>query len=246
MFNQLFKPAHSLGAAFGLVAALTFPMAAQAQGADAPPELLNATQLWLNQAVAAVRTSESGPLRMEVLVGALDSRLKLASCAKVEPYLPPGTRLWGKTRLGVRCLEGASRWNVFLPVTVSAYGPAWVIKGNVASGSVLTESDAMVTEVNWAEEASPIMSQSSQWVGQVAARGLSTGQALRQSMIRPAQAFQSGTQVRVVAKGVGFQIAADGQAISAGVVGQPARVRMSNGRVMSGTVLDNRTVMLEL
>ncbi len=246
MFNSLFRPAFALGSTFGLVMALVSPMEAQAQGMDAKPEFLDATQRWLDDAVAGVRTSESAPLRMEVTVGALDSRLKLASCAKVEPYLPPGTRLWGKTRLGLRCLEGASRWNVFLPVTISAYGPAWVVKGSVASGSVLTESDAMETEVDWAEESSPIMSKPSQWVGQVASRTLSTGQALRQGMIRPAQAFQAGTQVRVVAQGAGFQITSDGQAVSAGVVGQPARVRMSNGRVMSGVVLDSRTVLLAL
>lgn len=246
MFNSLFRPAFALGATCGLVMALVSPMEAQAQAMDAKPEFLDATQRWLDDAVAGVRTSESAPLRMEVTVGALDSRLKLASCAKVEPYLPPGTRLWGKTRLGLRCLEGASRWNVFLPVTISAYGPAWVIKGSVASGSVLTESDALETEVDWAEESSPIMSKPSQWVGQVAARTLSTGQALRQGMIRPAQAFQAGTQVRVVAQGAGFQITGDAQAVSAGVVGQPARVKMSNGRVMSGVVLDNRTVMLAL
>jgi flagella basal body P-ring formation protein FlgA len=246
MFNNFFQPAGVIGATLGLALTLMSPMVAQAQEPDARPEFLSATQLWLSDAVAAVQTSELGPLRMQVAVGALDSRLKLAPCAKVEPYLPPGTRLWGKTRLGLRCLDGASRWNVFLPVTISAFGPAWVIKGSVASGAVLTESDAMETEVDWAEESSPIMSNPSQWVGQVAARALSTGQALRQSMVRPAQVFQAGTQVRVVAQGAGFQITSDGQAISAGVVGQPARVRMSNGRVMSGVVLDNRTVMLAL
>lgn len=246
MFNRFFRLVYAVGAVFGLVFALVLPTGVHAQDADAKPEFLDATQRWLDAAVAAVRTSEPGILRMEVAVGALDSRLKLAPCAKVEPYLPPGTRLWGKTRLGLRCLEGTSRWNVFLPITISAYGPAWVIKGSVTSGSVLTESDAMETEVDWAEESSPVMSQPSQWVGQVATRMLSTGQALRQSMIRPAQAFQAGTQVRVVAQGVGFQITGDGQAVSVGVVGQPARVRMSNGRVMSGVVLDSRTVLLAL
>lgn len=246
MLNKFLKPACVLGATAGLVTALTFSVDVQAQDTQAKPEFLDSTQAWLNEAVAAASTSDAGPLRMEVVVGSLDSRLKLAPCARVEPYLPPGTRLWGKTRLGLRCLEGPSRWNVFLPVTISAYGPAWVIKGSVASGSVLTESDAMQTEMDWAQESSPIMSNPAQWVGQVTTRMLSTGQALRQNMIRPAQAFQAGTQVRVVAQGAGFQITADGQAMSAGVVGQPARVRMSNGRVMSGTVLDNRTVILAL
>jgi flagella basal body P-ring formation protein FlgA len=65
-------------------------------------------------------------------------------------------------------------------------------------------------------------------------------------MVRPAQVFQAGAQVRVLAGGVGFQITADGQALSAGVVGQLTRVRMDNGRVMSGTVLDARTVKLDI
>ena len=69
---------------------------------------------------------------------------------------------------------------------------------------------------------------------------------MRQGMIKPAQVFQAGTQVRVVAQGSGFQVTSDGQALSAGVVGQAARVRMDNGRVMSGIVLDGRTVKLEL
>jgi flagella basal body P-ring formation protein FlgA len=133
-----------------------------------------------------------------------------------------------------------------LPVTVKAYGSAWVIKSNVAPGAVLTEADAMEAEVDWAEEASPIVSNSAQWVGQVASRALSTGQSLRQGMIKPAQVFQAGAQVRVVAQGPGFQITSDGQALSSGVIGQPARVKMEGGRVMSGVVLDNRTVRLEI
>lgn len=246
MNNHPMKAGRALLAVLGLAAILAWPAPATAQGTQVKPEFLESTQTWLNEAVAAVSPSDSGPLRMAVEVGSLDSRLKLAPCARVETYLPPGTRLWGKTRLGLRCLEGVSRWNVFLPVTISAFGPAWVIKGSVASGSVLTESDAMQTEVDWAEESSPIVSHPSQWVGQIASRALSTGQAIRQNAIRPMQVFQPGTQVRVVAKGVGFQITADGQAMSAGVVGQPARVRMGNGRIMSGTVLDHRTVVLSL
>jgi flagella basal body P-ring formation protein FlgA len=65
-------------------------------------------------------------------------------------------------------------------------------------------------------------------------------------MVRPAQVFQAGSQVRVVAQGVGFQIAADGQALTPGVVGQSARVRMDNGRVASGLVLDVKTVRIDL
>jgi flagella basal body P-ring formation protein FlgA len=185
-------------------------------------------------------------LRMEVAVGALDPRLQLAPCAKVEPYMPPGTRLWGKSRLGLRCLSGTTRWNVFLPVTVKALGRAWVAKSNVAAGTVLTAADAMEAEVDWAADASPVVANMENWVGQVAARSWVAGQTVRQAMVKPAQVFQAGTQIRVLAQGVGFQVLSDGQAVTAGVVGQPAKVRLDSGRVMSGVVQDARTIIIEM
>jgi flagella basal body P-ring formation protein FlgA len=218
---------------------------AQAQGAPAPG-VESVAQDWLRDATAAAQPAGATALRMEVKLGSLDSRLKLAPCGNVEPYLPPGARLWGRTRVGLRCVDGLSRWNVSLPVTVNAYGNAWVIKGQVASGNALTEDDVVEAEVNWAEESSPVVRDKALWVGQIATRTLMTGQTLRQSMLRPAQVFQAGAQVRVVAQGAGFQVSSEGQALSAGVVGQVARVRMENGRVSTGTVLDTKTVKIDL
>lgn len=218
---------------------------AWAQGASTP-EVQSVAQDWLRDATAAAQPAGATALRMEVKVGNLDSRLKLAPCGNVEPYLPPGARLWGRTRVGLRCVDGMSRWNVSLPVTVNAYGNAWVIKGQVAAGNALTEDDVVEAEVNWAEESSPVVRDKALWVGQIATRALMTGQTLRQGMLRPAQVFQAGAQVRVLAQGVGFQVSAEGQALTAGVVGQIARVRMENGRVSSGTVLDTKTVKIDL
>jgi len=201
---------------------------------------------WLQKTVKENQSSTSTRLHMEVKLGALDSRLRLASCGKVELYLPVGTRLWGKTRLGMRCLEGVSKWNVFLPVTVKAVGKAWVIRREVLPGALLTQEDLMQADVDWAEETSPVLAEASQWMGQVAIRQLSTGLTLRQSMVRPAQVFAAGAQVRVLAQGQGYQISADGLALSPGVVGQATRVKMDNGRIMPATVLDARTVRLEL
>lgn len=201
-------------------------------------------QHWLDDALA--QGAGSLPLRMEVTVGELDPRLKLAACAKVEPYIPPGVQLWGKARLGLRCVQGIKRWNVFLPITVKAFGPAWVVKGQVSQGTVLSESDAMAMEVDWAENSSAIVANQADWLGQTATRMLSTGQALRQDMVRASQVFQSGTQVRVLVGGPGFEIATSGQAVSGGVVGQSARVRMDTGRILMGLVIDSRTVRLAL
>ena len=217
----------------------------QLQGqASISAALQGVAENWLRQ--AAAQQASTAALRTEVGVGALDSRLKLAPCDKVEAYLPPGARLWGNTRVGLRCVQGASRWSVTLPASVKAYGPAWVIAGHVPAGTVLTDADVVESEVDWAEESAAVVRDRALWAGQVATRLLSTGQTLRQGMVKPAQVFQAGAQVRVLAQGPGFEVSGDALALSAGVVGQSARVRMENGRVASGVVVDTRTVRIDL
>jgi flagella basal body P-ring formation protein FlgA len=209
-------------------------------------DLQSMAQNWLGDAVLASQPAGAVALRMEWSVGSLDGRLKLAPCGNVEAYLPAGSRLWGKTRVGLRCMDGMSRWNVSMPATVKAFGRAWVVKGQLPVGTVLTDADLLEKDVDWAEEVSPVVQDRAAWQGLVATRLLTTGQTLRQGMIKPAQVFQAGAQVRVVAQGAGFQVSGDAQALSAGVVGQLARVKMENGRIASGMVLDVRTVKIDL
>lgn len=229
-----------MGGALALGSALALPAHAQ-QGGDQTAELGSITQHWLDDALAQAQAGGL-PLRMEVSVGTLDSRLRLAPCARVEPYLPAGARLWGRTRLGLRCVDGPTRWNVFLPITVKAFGPALVLAGNVGTGAVLSEQDAIEAEVDWAAEPAAIVANPKDWVGQTATRPLSAGQALRQNMVRAPDLFKAGSAVRVVVQGPGYAVTSSGQAMSAGAQGQNVRVRMANGRIIGGTVLEDGTI----
>jgi flagella basal body P-ring formation protein FlgA len=222
---------------------LCLPSVSRAQAQE--PDYANMALKWAREVVLQSPDSAQH-LRMEVSVGALDSRLKLAACGNIETYLPPGARLWGHGRVGLRCIDGMARWNVTVPVTVRAFGPAWVVRGQVLAGSPVTQNDVVASEVDWAEDSNPVLQDPAQWVGQTASRTLVSGQVLRQGVLRPTQVFQAGSQVRVVAEGPGFQISGDAQALAAGVVGQVTRVRMDNGRISSGTVLDARTVKIDL
>ena len=242
VFTSLRRPVRAmLGAAAWLATGL-----AMAQQVPALPDYQGLVRAWLRDALVSAQPGDAESLHMEASVGGLDPRLKLAPCGNIEPYLPPGSRLWGKTRVGLRCADGVNRWNVSLPVTVKAVGNAWVVKNHVLAGNPIGEGDVMEAEVDWAEEGSPVVKDRALWLGQIATRLLTTGQTLRQGMVRPAQVFQAGAQVRVVAQGAGFEISSDAQALSVGVVGQLARVRMDSGRITSGIVLDMRTVKIDL
>jgi flagella basal body P-ring formation protein FlgA len=200
---------------------------------------------WLEHSLASAPIAAPGslPLRPEVVLGSLDPRLQLAPCARVEPYLPKGTQLWGRSRIGLKCVEGPVAWNVFLPVTVKAWGPGWVVRRTVQANATVTAADVeLVAEVDWADQRTAVLSDIEQWQGMQAAYTLMPGHVLRENNVRPPQAFGAGSQVRVVAAGQGFQLNASGQAMTNGYVGQVARVKLENGKVVSGKVRSGGSV----
>jgi len=234
-------------AALALGLAPIWPAAAQTAPAPTGNGLEQMAHDFLQPTLGQAVTTEGGvTLRPEVVMGSLDSRLRLAPCGAIEPYLPPGTRLWGRSKVGLRCVDGVSRWNVFVPVTVKAWGPAWVVRNPVPAGETLTAEHAEQAEVDWAAHPSAVLASSQRWIGHQAAYALQAGQPLRENMVRAPQAFEAGASVKVSSGGAGFSISVVGQAVAAGRVGEPARVRLPNGRVVTGTVRPDQTVELTL
>jgi len=214
---------------------------------DLTPQLIQQATEWAQQHLSPDEVPEGDlPLRPEIVIGQLDSRLKLAPCTRVEPYLPRGARLWGRSRIGLRCLEGPNLWNVFLPITVKVWGPAWVVQRAVAPGALLTQADVTTGEVDWAEHPAPVLVRQADWLGATAARGLMPGQVMRQNMVRPVQVFKAGTEVKVHVKQAGFQLSATGRAMGHGFLGQPVRVKMPGGRVVSGRVRRDNSVSVDM
>src|SRR5580765_272573 len=224
---------------FGLLG-LAAPVGAEGGAA------LDASLLDDVRALALGKAGESGGSRVEVTLGQLDPRLRLAPCQSIEPYLPPGVRLWGRTRIGLRCKVGPTPWNVYLPITVKVFGRALVVPAGAAAGSVLVEADLAEAEVDLAEEFAPALADPRLAVGRTLAQNLKAGQTLRQSHIKSRQWFVAGETVRVVATGEGFALESEAQALSNGIEGQPARVRTESGRVLTGLPSGERRVEVAL
>ncbi len=197
-------------------------------------------------ALSGNRHVPAGVQRVEVVLGQLDARLRLAPCQRIEPYLPSGSALWGKTRIGLRCTLGASAWNVFLPISVNVFGKAWVAAAPLPAGATLSMSDLVQAEVNLAEEAGVAITDADTALGRTLGRALNAGQALRQTDLKARQWFAAGEEVKVSARGSGFSVAGTGQALNHGLEGQPVRVRVESGRVLVGMPVGERQVELPL
>ena len=90
-----------------------------------------------------LRTQTQGlPGKVSYSVGALEQRAQLGACDAFEPFLPPGSRLWGKATVGVRCL-GPTAWTVYVPVQVRISGTYLVTARQLAPGQVVSSADLL-------------------------------------------------------------------------------------------------------
>lgn len=185
--------------------------------------------------------------RIEVRSRPLDERLRLAPCAQVQAELPGQWKLWGPTRIALRCTGTPGvKWQVYVPVEVKVFAPSLVASRALPAGTMLDAGDLKWAEVDITAEASPAVMDLSGTMRRELARSLPEGQALRLSHLKARVFFGNGDVVRVVARGAGFSVVSEGVAVGPGVEGQPARVKTESGRWITGTASAERTLEVTL
>lgn len=193
-------------------------------------------------AMAGARQVAPNQARVQVELGRLDPRLRLAACAEIQPYLPPNARMWGKTRIGLRCVSGPTKWNVSLPMQIRVFAPAYVAASDLPVGTELAQDQLRLAEVDIADDVGAIYTQPEAFTGRQLARPLSAGEALRSNDLRLRHWVQPGDRVQVMAVGKGYAVAGEGQAMGVGLEGQDVRVRFDNGRMATGRTIGERRV----
>jgi len=230
-----------------LVALASNAAALRAQVPPALPAAITPAALAEALALAERAAAARAPAAARVVARplALDPRLHLAPCTRVQPHLPAGAPPWGRTRVGLRCTEGA-RWNVYLPLEVQVLAPAWRARTALPAGTRLSQDLLERAETDWSAGATPPLAELPALLDRVLARPLAAGQAPRAGDLQARQWFTSGERVRLVARGAGFAVDAEGQALNAGIEGQPVRVRTESGRVVVGRAAGPARVELAL
>ncbi len=207
-----------------------------------------ATAIPFEQVLGLARDQAGAPIgsRVEVIPGQLDARLRLAPCEQIQPYLPPGARPWGKTRVGLRCTRGPVAWNVFLPVTVKVWAPAIVTAVPVPADVPLAAEHLQLAVVDIAESTSTVYSRSDELIGRRLSRAQPAGATLRADALRARIWFAAGDVVQVDSVGNGFRISGEAEALSPGVEGQPVRLRSASGKLLSAWPVGERRAEIRM
>ena len=129
---------------------------------------------------------------------------------------------------------------------MQAWAPAAVLAVPLPAGARLDAAQLRLVEIDWAAAASPPHTDIASLQGRLLTRPLPAGAAPRLADLRPRQWFAQGETVRLVASGPGFSIDTEGQALTPGLEGQPARVRTDGGRVLTGRPVGDHRVEVNL
>ena len=189
----------------------------------------------IRDSVKQLLTRETGglPGTVQIDVGAIDARLNLASCAALEPFLPPGSRVWGKVNVGVRC-NAPTRWSIYVPSTVRVIGTYYVSSRMISQGQVLSSTDINAMQGDLTSMSSGVVTMPEQAVGHTLTMSIGAGLALRQDSLRVQQAVIQGQTIRLVANGTGFRVSTEAVALNSAGEGQMVKVKVSSGQVLSG------------
>lgn len=185
------------------------------------------------------------PGQVIVNVGQIDNQLRLPKCPQLEPFVPTGSRLWGKTSIGVRCDSEAASWTIYVQTEINVMADILHIARSISSGQTITHEDIALQNVNLAQMPDSIFTDANQVIGKVATTNLAAGQPIRPQMLRAPYVILRGQTVNLVVQGRGFHIRSEGKALTDAVEGQVVQVRNKSGKVISGLARNNSIVELQ-
>ncbi|EBS7636203.1 flagellar basal body P-ring formation protein FlgA [Salmonella enterica] len=210
------------------VAALLFSPLAMAQDINAQ------LTTWFSQRLAGFSD--------EVVVTLRSPPNLLPSCEQPAFSMTGSAKLWGNVNVVARCANEKR----YLQVNVQATGNYVAVAAPVARGGKLTPANVTLKRGRLDQLPPRTVLDIRQIQDAVSLRDLAPGQPVQLTMIRQAWRVKAGQRVQVIANGEGFSVNAEGQAINNAAVAQNARVRMTSGQIVSGTVDSDGNILINL
>ncbi|MBN8440765.1 MAG: flagellar basal body P-ring formation protein FlgA [Thauera sp.] len=209
--------------------AATLLLAARPAPAQQSPEPVNAAiRAFLDKETRAL------PGRVLVTLTPFDARNQLPACSALVPFLPAGTRAWGQISVGVRC-DSPVPWTAYQHAHVAVMAEHLVTRQPLRAAQIVGPADVELRHGDLTALPDNTLTDPSQAIGHHARYAVAAGVPLRGEMLRIPPAVIQGQAVQVTSVGPGFRIAGEGKALNNAAPGESVRVRMPNGKVVTGT-----------
>ncbi|MCB4360860.1 flagellar basal body P-ring formation chaperone FlgA [Quatrionicoccus australiensis] len=195
----------------------------------------------LDTAERFVRQQTQGiPGKTTITMGKLDT-LRLPPCSAHEAFAPPGTRLSGRTHVGVRCL-GPNIWSALVPVQIVTTGSYVTTVRPLGAGQLIQASDLVTMTGDLSNQPTGVITDPANAIGKTLRNSLGAGQPLRSDQLLAPLVIHQGQSVRVISKGNGFAVSGEGKALNNAAEGQIAQIRMNSGQTVSGVAKSDGSI----
>ena len=177
-----------------------------------------------------------GAARVEVVAGALDSRLALAACGQPIHVAADLSRQQARVNARVSC-TAPSPWNLYVPVEIRVYRPVLVATRELRRGEAIGADDVALEERNALAAGAPPLTQAAEVVGHSARRTIAANTALSASLIELPVLVRRGDRLGVSARAAGITVQISGEALGTARLGERVRVRnLQSGRIVDAVV----------
>lgn len=209
------------------------------QSANAQALIENITQI--QSQVAQFLTDEylkTKAVKVEVKVGNLDKRLRLAKCDQsLGLNLKDPLNSGGNINVQVSC-KGGSSWTILVPAQAKVYRSVAVASRILQRGDVVTESDLAQEIKDVSEYRLGFALSPDAIVGKEIKFNVNKGEVFRNSALDAPLVIKRGDSVNMEAAVGGISVTSNGTAITDGRIGQQIRVKNNqSARVINARVV---------
>lgn len=193
-----------------------------------------------------VKSETAGlPGKVNIHVSPLDPRVSLPACPLLQPFMPSGSRLWGQTSVGVRCI-GEESWTLYVQVNIRVTADVIHLTRPLAQGQIINASDITLQKADLSRLPNGILTEPSQATGKIMLTSLASGQPLRHDLLRSPPVILQGQTVKLQVDGQGFSVSSEGKALATAAEGQVIQVRIPSGQIISGIAHHGGIVRIHL
>lgn len=203
------------------------PTATAAQELQSLPAIQKAVEAFVKEKTAGQ------PGEYVITASPVDARLRLTRCAQLQPFLPSGSRLWGNSSIGVRC-QAPESWSLYVPVQIKVSRQVLVAVRPITSGQQVQAGDVELQTRDVTRFAGSALTSLEQVARRTVVAPIPNGTILRAEMLRAANVIRQGQSVQLTAKGSGFTVTSEGQAMGNAAAGDVVTVKTRSGQLVKG------------
>ncbi len=194
-----------------------------------------------------IQTAKRAEQDIEITVGRIDRRLKLATCQKSPTaFLAAGAKLQGKLTVGLRC-AGPKPWTVYVPAHIKIFAVVIAAAQPLLRGSEISATDIMFVRQELSQLRSGYFTKKESVIGKVLTQNLSAGHAITPKRVKAAFLVRRGEKVTIEASIGTLKVRGKGEALKDAARGELVSVRNSQSkRIVQGVVTKPGTVNVQM